>query len=454
MPDRLLITRNLATKRFSFPSSDLFGDAQFNHLIARELLLYLPFILFFDDFHDAVPDEIEIKKDERGNLSDWLETIEDLFGQAGDGTSVFDLPGLDSRVRDSLLARVSRHLNETLSREWQSYQLDDSGVLSIDLAYDNEAADDGGIRHLLKFRVIETDANSDVHYFHIRNRSKGFFWFFNFVMKLEFNPKMSNSGEGTTICLLDEPGSYLHGSAQSKLSKKLRSISESSTVIYCTHSHHLLDPASIPLSSIKVADKDGLGNIELVPIHQYKGKSPERRLAFQPVIEALQIRPFLLDMSVKRIVVTEGIVDFYALEMFKSSEKIGILPSVNADSIKFYISFLIAWSVDYRALWDNDPEGQKHYARAVEAFGEEVAKDRFFLLPLGASGSRKRILQNLFDGADLKLIRSELGLGRSPGFDQTIRSLFYSPDRANILKKVSAKTKQNFKEVFVMMGLR
>jgi hypothetical protein len=214
-----------------------------------------------------------------------------------------------------------------------------------------------------------------------------------------------------------------------------------------------LDPDAIPLSSIKVADKDRLGNIQLVPIYKYAGKSAEQRLAFQPVIEALQIRPFVLDMSVKQMVITEGIMDFHAFEMFKPSRTIGILPSVGADSIKFYVSFLIAWSVDFRALWDNDDEGQRHHARATEAFGEDIARERFFLLPLQSPRSKKRILQDLFDGEDLKLIRAELDWRRNPGFDQTIRSLFYSPDRTRILEKISAKTKQNFKEVFAMMGL-
>jgi len=408
---------------------------------------------FFDDFRDSVPDAIEIKKDEQGRLSDWLATIAELFKQADEDYSVFDIPDSDSRIRDTALSRVSRYLNETLSKEWQNYRLDDTAALNIDIAYEKEVVDDD-VRHLLKFRVSEEDASGYLHYFHIRNRSKGFFWFFNFVMKLEFNPKMGYIGEAATICLLDEPGSYLHGSAQSKLCKKLRSISEASTVIYCTHSHHLLDPELIPLSSIKVADKDGLGNIDLVPIHQYRGKAKGRRLAFQPVIDALQIRPFLLDMSIKRVVITEGIVDFYAFEMFKPSSKIGVLPSTNADSIKYYISFMIAWGVEYRALWDNDLEGQRHHARATEAFGEAVAQDHFFLLPPKPPGSKKRILQNLFDGQDLKLIRSELGWTRNPGFDQTIEALFYSPDRAGILKKISARTKQNFNEVFSMMGLR
>ena len=69
--------------------------------------------------------------------------------------------------------------------------------------------------------MIEKDAKGDDHYFFVMDRSKGFYWFFNFVMKLEFNPKVVENSDVDAIYLLDEPGSYLHATAQSKLAAKV-----------------------------------------------------------------------------------------------------------------------------------------------------------------------------------------------------------------------------------------
>jgi hypothetical protein len=281
---------------------------------------------------------------------------------------------------------------------------------------------------------------------------RDFIGFFNFVMKLEFNPKFV-SGTQHTIYLLDEPGSYLHALAERKLCQKLRQLSEKHRVIYCTHSHYLLDPETIPMNSIVVADKDGNGNVSLVPITAYKGAASEKRSALQPVLDALQIKPFALDLiNTRTTVITEGIYDYFALELFRNNRSISVLPSVGADSIKFYISLMVAWQIDFRALWDNDDEGKKRYAQAGQLFGVRVAERNLRLLPI-ATGGTKRIMQDLFEGTDLVTIRAELGLQNDCSFERTLHALFYSPRRAELTQMVCQRTKQNFEQLFDSLSL-
>lgn len=349
---------------------------------------------------------------------------------------------------------MNKHLNATLTKEWQNFRLDDTDALRIAIMYEHVPVIDGADRHFLKLDVIERDTDGDEYHFYIRDRSKGFFWFFNFVMKLEFNPKVVDAEQNASaIYLLDEPGSYLHASAQSKLCQKLRNLSAKNHVIYCTHSHYLLDPEIIPLSGIRVADKDGHGNVRLIPIHEHHGNILERRSAFQPVIDALQIKPFLLDLSYHNVIITEGIVDYYALEMFKQAREINVLPSVGANSVKYYVSLMIAWRVEYCAVWDNDPEGRKELKKAAEIFGTEIATRYFFSLPLKGKSAKNRKLQDLFDGSDLSMIRSELGMAANAGFDATIATLYYHGEKASILAKISQKTRRNFEEVFELLPL-
>lgn len=109
--------------------------------------------------------------------------------------------------------------------------------------------------------------------------------------------------------------------------------------------------------------------MKLVPIHQHDANIVERRSAFQPVIDALQIRPFLLDLTAQRVVITEGICDYYAIELFKHPRQLSALPSVGAPSSKYYISLMLAWRVPFAVLWDNDDEGRRAKADAEGLFG-------------------------------------------------------------------------------------
>ncbi len=444
IPDELSITRDLKTQEYTINNYQLSGPST-DDALARSILRSLPYILFFDDFRDKIDDKIEITGSETDSHDGWLSIIQQLFRQTDKKLSVFDLPTIEERQRKTILAKVTRHLNETLTKAWQAFRLDDREALKISIDYIQEA------RSYIKLDIVETDANGDTHYFFISDRSKGFYWFFNFVMKLEFNPK-TVTGDGTnTIYLLDEPGSYLHASAQRKLCGKLRQLSDKNRVIYCTHSHYLLDPETIPISTIAVADKDGHGTIHLIPLLDYHGTALEKRSALQPVIDALQIKPFILDLTDARVIVTEGMTDYFALELFKNARPISVLPSVGAESIKFYVSLMIAWQVDFHALWDHDEEGIKRYEQASELFGSEVKKKNLRLLP--PAGHRKRILQDLFAGEDIVLIREELGLPKNCPFSRTLQALFYSPRRTEIVQMIGSKTKANFDDLFTSLGL-
>jgi len=484
IPTTVTIRRDLKLLSYSW-GLDRFGSPEVQHALATSVIGYLPYILFFDDFRDKVEEKIEITSGGKGTAAGWLSIVDQLFRQTDQAFSVFDLPGLEGRRRRTVLAKVQRRLNETLTREWQGFRLDERDALKISIDFDQEvqelqvaspplpnpSAQPAGlpklpatapvppqpspqrvVRNFIKFDVVETDSSGDEHFFFISDRSKGFYWFFNFVMKLEFNPKFVE-GSTQTIYLLDEPGSYLHAFAQRKLCQKLRRLSENNCVIYCTHSHYLLDPETIPVTRITIADKDGNGNVSLIPITSYRSSGSPKRSALEPVLDALEIRPFALDLiNTRATVITEGIYDYFSLELFRNNRSISILPSVGADSIKYHVSLLIAWQVDFRALWDNDDEGRAKYERAGELFGPTIAEQNFRLLPAGSRGHR-RIMQDLFDGADLVSVRNKLELAQDCSFERTIHALFYSPRRAELVQAMCQTTKQNFEELFQSLSL-
>ena len=190
-------------------------------------------------------------------------------------------------------------------------------------------------------------------------------------------------------------GSYLNSSAQEKLCNKIKSISEKDgVVIYCTHSHHLLNPNYIPLNKIYIVEKDRKKNIKTAPINKIPIKS-ELITAYQPILDALQIPAFDIYDNTTPIVVVEGIYDMYAMEIFTELDfEYNVLPSVCANSIVKNIQYLIAFSKKYIAIWDNDEEGEKEYKRACRSFGEYESK-KFDKLPL--KSMKKRRMEEMFE---------------------------------------------------------
>ena len=447
-PKQLTITRNLRTKKY-YINDDSLPHKQLNNLLARNLLGYMTYILYFDDFRDSVDEEIEIDKSQKYNATGWLSIIEQLFKKTDSNLSVFDLPGMELRKRKSVIAKVCRKLNSTLTREWQHFNLEDQECLNIFI--DFEQSDTQNTKGKIKLEVIEKDKNGDEHYFFVRDRSKGFFWFFNFVMKLEFNPKVTGTSGYEAIYLLDEPGSYLHASAQRKLCRKLRDLSKDNRVLYCTHSQYLLDPNIIPFNSIKIAEKDGGGKITLSSIHDYRGAFNIKNTTFQPLMDALQVNPFILDFHTDKVLIVEGITDRYAIELLKQDLDVKILPAVNADSAIYLVSLMIAWNVNYRVLWDNDEEGRKSRDKASKFFGSLEADERFSLLP-ATNKSGKVILQDLFCGDDIAMIKDKLQLPTNTSFSKVMATLFYSDGKEKIVKQISIETKGKFIDVLDYLG--
>lgn len=114
---------------------------------------------------------------------------------------------------------------------------------------------------------------------------------------------------------------------------------------------------------------------------------------------------------------------------------------------------MIAWQVRYKVLWDNDKDGIACKKKAEKHFGEKEGEGRFYLLPMGNERKNKRIIQDVFDGQDMSMIKNELELPKNTSFDKTITSLYYSDNRENVINNISARTINNINEIFDLMDL-
>lgn len=434
------ITRNLNDKTYSSNLSlrlpEILSSKTIDQQFAKGIVLRLPYILYNDDFADRPPSEIQIPTPRPKVLSGWLAIYERLFRQTDPNYSIFSLISeSDSRRRASILSDVEAQLNSTLSTAWKNFSVDKKNVVNVSLTLS-----EGDEKRLL-VGIVE-QLNNKNRYFDILDRSKGFVWYFNFIMKTQFNPKIAGKVEDT-IFLLDEPGSYLHSSAQDKLSAKLKEISQNfGIVIYCTHSHHLLNPSEIPLKNIFIVEKSRSKSISLIEIDRYKSRS-EKINALQPVYEALELPLVEFFSDPLRLLLVEGINDKYILEMLvDNSIGFRILPGTSADSILKNIPYMIAYDKKFFCLWDNDEEGLLNQKRARKNFGIDEA----LLLVLPLENRLKRRMEDMIADSDYTYLRNKLSLDLSASYDLIIPSLYFTErkKRTKICEGLSPQTKSSF----------
>lgn len=428
------IKRDLSTKEYSFNNFfDLLSSDEQNKL-GKEIVDKMPYIIYSDDFTDRPTSEIKIESNKE---DEWTSIFKRIFETASNGDYTLEdcLKQKDENIRKSMLSDVQAYLSGTLTEEWQRFSSDNQNLdLILDIDVD---------KSILKIKVNDR-LNNHNRYFELSSRSKGFIWYYNFIMKVKFNPKRTDR-EGNSIFLLDEPGSYLHESAQKTLCENLKSISESEgVVIYCTHSASLLNPKVIPVNNILVVDKSAKGYITTNDISNYQ-TYVKKNTPMQPIFEALRLPEYEMIATDEKIVCVEGIYDKYVLEMFcELPTNTRVFPSVNADSIKDNISYFIAYNKDFVAIWDDDSEGRKHQKNAIKYFGVNY-QDRFLRLPGKGSGTYR--MEEMFTEEDNNMIRNKLGLNDNASYNSFIGELYYLNDgekRSEIISSISKQAKDKF----------
>lgn len=422
--------------------------------ITKYLVSNLPYILYFDDFADRVPEEIEFPADYRntknlgrGRDREWKEIIQEIFKRAdteGIGESenenhlISYLNFEDEDTKDDILSDVEDTLNKEIIKEWKRIKksgksfADDSDKLELVIV---------NYQNTFKFKVKDKSNKDKKRTFDISERSKGFQWFFNYMIKLKFNPNYKGKLENS-IFLLDEPGSYLHSSAQSELLNELQTVSKKNTIIYCTHSQYLLNPEVIKLGSIKIAEKKG-SQITLQNYGNYK--TQKNKGALSPIYQALQLN-FAHDF-IGKVVITEGITDYYLLSILQKhtnhiNKDIKIIPSSGASQSSTLISIAIPFSDNFIILLDNDKAGISAKKKYTVEFGEQISKH----IHIYKSNEPKYLLEDFLckkNTEDLLKTTNSNDPKRALGF------LFYDykDKQKDFIKNLSIETLKNLNDI-------
>jgi predicted ATP-dependent endonuclease of OLD family len=267
-----------------------------------------------------------------------------------------------------VIDKASTQLSKIIVSRWNE-MFDNNKVgkeIVIDWGVDEDTAS-GKPNPYISF-AIKDGANR----YNIADRSLGFRWFFCFLLFTQFRAK--RKGSKGTLFLFDEPASNLHAKAQEKLLDSFKDVCNSpNALIYSTHSPYMINPywldqAYIVENSAVGADLDDIATmstsedtaISTTTYNAFVEKHPDRVSHFQPVLDRLEVKPTLMDV-VKRSVLVEGKSDYLILREFASSAKvkdISFLPAHGATTMAPLIALLRGWGWPFIVLLDGDKAGK------------------------------------------------------------------------------------------------
>jgi predicted ATP-dependent endonuclease of OLD family len=273
-------------------------------------------------------------------------------------------------------------------------------------------SDEAGL-WFLQLRI--KDANE---LYSISERSLGFQWFFAFLLLTQYRGSRAKAPKDV-LFLFDEPASNLHPSAQTQLLESFGRFPERSSIIYTTHSHHLINPKW--LEGTFVVRNEGLDydkdadqytarntNIALDKYRTFANQHPNKVTYIQPILDVLDYSPTKLE-NVPDVVMVEGKNDFYTLKYFQDKvlrrkTQLNLLPGNGVSTLDSVIRLYIAWGRNFIILLDSDSAGKDAKRRYEENFGTFV-QNRIYLLEDIEPTWKQKDMESIFEDADRMTIQ-------------------------------------------------
>lgn len=332
-----------------------------------------PKFLYYDEYF-SLPSRISIEKLENSNLDEYeLKTAKALFELADINTSEI----LESDDFEDFIAELEATeaiISEELFKYWATNK-----NLHITFQIDKKEATDTSnntriVEHILDIRVKNKGVSLP-----LKNRSKGFNWFFSFLVWFKRIQEDKNSNY---ILLLDEPGLNLHASAQADLLRFIEDLSGDYQIIYSTHSPFMI--ASDNLNRVRTVLETDKGSVVSDSIQE---KDPNTLFPLQASL-GYDIAQNLF-ISKKNLLV-EGVSDLIILTAISGileSEKrehlrddITIVPTGGLEKVATFISLLRGSKLEIACLLDSytDAKGKAKMDKIIAEKIIHTNKIRFF----------------------------------------------------------------------------
>jgi predicted ATP-dependent endonuclease of OLD family len=372
-----------------------------NKLIRFIKVNLIPDILYYEDFVFEIPNEIpytftdededDIEDEEllewKLVLDDILKSIEPKFKSFQE--NVVDIWHSDNDLARQIISAMERQLDNVITKAWQELFKATNG-------------NKGSKRlNFKEIKIVSNPVNEGINIsfkvksesgkeFSINERSKGFKWFFSFLIFTEFRKNRTNN----ILFLLDEPASNLHSSAQIKILEAIDDLSDKSMIVYSTHSHHLINPLwlngayvveneAISTENLEGALTDTEAKINVSKYYNFVNKSKDvsQSIFFQPILDRLEYSPSSLELK-PHITICEGKFDWYTFQylskiIMEDDFEYNFYPGTGKDDLGDIIRLYLSWGCDFTVVIDGDKPAQKAKDNYLKEF-LEVLDGRIF----------------------------------------------------------------------------
>lgn len=328
----------------------------------------LPKFLYYDEYY-TLPSRISIENLKNEDLEDEEQKTAKALFELADIDVEEILNANDYEDFKAELEATQAIISNELFKYWESKnnleiifdieKVESTISKNVTNPYNNQQeklTDVKIVEHVLNIRVKNKALGVSLP---LKNRSKGFNWFFSFLVWFK---KIQEDKNNNYILLLDEPGLNLHASAQNSLLKFLNDLSEDYQIIYTTHSPFMIksenlnkvrtvletDKGSVISDSIQEKDPN-----TLFPLQAALGYNLAQNLYISPknlLVEGVSDLIYLQTMS--------AIVESIGKEGLRTD--ITIVPTGGLEKVATFISLLRSNELQSVCLLDSftDPKGK------------------------------------------------------------------------------------------------
>jgi predicted ATP-dependent endonuclease of OLD family len=362
----------------------------------------MPKFLYYDEYY-SLPSRISIEKlnlkSEVNNENDY-KTAKALFELADINTEeILESESFEDYIAEleATEAIISEELfkywrtNKNLSITFQIDKVEQKENRTINTNYGQQQVTDVKIvEHVLDIRVKHKGVSLP-----LKNRSKGFNWFFSFLVWFK---KIQEDNDSNYILLLDEPGLNLHASAQADLLRFLEDLSENYQIVYSTHSPFMI--VSDKLQRVRTVLETDKGSIISDSVQE---KDPNTLFPLQAALGYNIAQNLFIS---KKNLLIEGVSDLIYLQTIsailesagKESLKsdITIVPTGGLEKVATFISLMRGNELKNVSLLDSytDPKGK---AKLDNLVAQKIINEKNILFFHEFIENRKRAdIEDLF----------------------------------------------------------
>jgi predicted ATP-dependent endonuclease of OLD family len=373
--------------------------------IAMEFEPYIPDFELFEDFSSLLPNRIDLEDllDEN-TTSEGYKAARNFLTIAGLDAQFFSQQ--DSRI----LKQKIENLNSDITLDFQDYWRQSVGKDNkIKIYFELEHYDASNLEKKGK-PFIEFWIKDERERLYPKQRSRGVRWFLSFYLELKASAKNNKKEK---ILLIDEPGLSLHARAQEDVLKVFEDIKTQLSIIYTTHSPHLIDIHKLYriLAIQRANEDDEKSQTIILNANQLMNASAD---TLSPIYTLMGAR--ITDQQYihkNNNIIVEDASSFFIIKaffsLFEIKKEAWFLPAASASNVELLANLLIGWKLDFIIILNGNPIGKRIYAslkKNICGNSEEAAAKKLFILEDG------RCMIDLLSTIDFKnhILKKRVGI--------------------------------------------